>query len=303
MIRTMSHDDLAQVADLAQSERLLHAGRQPRLWAPASSGHHVHPLLLRQLLDRSGAVALVDERDGAVVGAAVATMGAGARVSWVVSEFVVRSSPEWDSSGRALLASLASRAVAAAVDEIAVECATIDAAKARMLASSGLTRTNWLRHRKCEATSAAAATSGSDAGASALPWVWSPTPTPPQCSGRNDVSAGAPIVVGSGSAQAIAAVAGVLRAPAGYEPDGSALVIGPIGFLTHPPGSEALRSLAELLPGLVAERGHRHLLVNCGPADVALDAALEHAGYQEPLSWWRMNVTALGTSAATSATA
>lgn len=213
-----------------------------------------------------------------------------------MDDFVVRSAPEWETSGRALLAALGARASAAGIDDVNIACATIDLPKSRMLQSAGLKRASWIRHRRVP--------SGSyplPQGCRLLvpadresPWHWMHTVRPPlPTAAAIGDGALAGLTVEHPPPGGAVVMAATVTAPLGSEPDGPALLVGPFAFAAgEEPSNKAFAStIARLVEGLVAvcgERGFRHLLAACGPEAPELDRALAAEGFDEPWSWWRL---------------
>ena len=293
MIRRIEHGDLQAVANLAHSERLLSAGRGPRLWSPAGLGQHAHPLLLGRRIDTSGTLGLVDDRGGALVGAAIAVPPPGSEPAWVVHEFVVRSPAEWATTGRTLLAALASRAVSAGIDELVVPCATVDLAKAHMLESAGFHRRWWVRHRAPgpRRTAPPPGVRGYVEADASSSWQWRGPQGIPLTHSSTRVPGGtSALVFDEATPAAAVSIAGDFDPPAGYTKDGTGLLAGPFALK---PGTDLEAVVPSLLAGLqwlATSRGDSHVLVASWSEDPELDSVLAGAGYDDPLSWWRLVV-------------
>jgi hypothetical protein len=301
MIRSMNGGDVASLADMAFSTRLLEQGWEPQLWSIAPTGRMSHQLVLERELDQGTGCGLVEDGDGGI-GAAILAVdmeavpsGAGGPV-WVADEFYVDDPADWPTKGRALLAALGAKARAAQVGQVLVGCATIDAAKSSMLSASGLERCAWLRAKRVpirgamppEGARALVEADGPEVAAliADAPRHRHPLPTPRRFDRDGRVVPGGVVVDRGERISGVALIGPPITAPPGYNQTDLALLADPVAMLSTEAWTEDGPALIGAIEWLAASRGDDQVIIACGPGEPAKEEALRERGYLTAVEWW-----------------
>jgi hypothetical protein len=280
MVRNMGLEDLEQVADLAQGERIARQGWEPEFWALAPAGRQLHLLRLRSLLS-AGQPAIVATCGNQIVGAVVAVEATAGR--WLVEDLCHSPQLRWSQLGPPLLSALVARATEAGVGEVLVPCPRADGELAAALRSAGLELVSWTRVGRLSVTRPEpdpGVRLATAADATDVERLLGGQPVVPH--GMPAVSSHSEaVVIDEGSGPLGVALLGSVPTAPGYSPGGSGCLVE---HRAMPDGDwERLLRGVEFFAG---RRGDVQVLVPVSDHD-ALDAALDALGYGRPLEWWR----------------
>ena len=304
MIRSMIDTDVASVADLALTTRLLEQGWEPQLWSIAPTGRMAHQLVLERELDLAGACGLVETGKHGITAAILAVdleevpSVAGGPV-WAADEFYVADQAEWPTTGRALLAALAAKARSAQIGQVLVGCTSIDRPKSQMLAASGLERCAWLRSKRVpirgttppQGARALVEADGLEVTAliADAPRHRHSLPTPPRFDREGRLLPGGVVVDHGDGILGVALVGPSITAPPGYNQTDQALLADPVAMQSDEAWATEGAALLGALEWLAASRGDDQVIVACGPGEPAKEHALRERGYLTAVEWWRLD--------------
>ena len=140
-----AHDDVDEVAALADTRRREYELRQPLFWRPAEDALDRHRTYLHALVEAEDHVFLVARRAGRLSGFIIGRLVPAPPVyepgglTCLVDDFVVAEQDEWASLGVALLRALADHARERGAVQAVVVTGHHDEAKRRALRTAGLT--------------------------------------------------------------------------------------------------------------------------------------------------------------------
>lgn len=280
MVRNMGLEDLEQVADLSQGERIARQGWEPEFWALAPAGRQLHLLRLRSHL-AAGQPAIVATCGDQIVGAVVAVQASPGR--WTVEDLCHSPRLLWSQLCPPLLSALVARAAEAGVGEVLLPCPCADGELAAALSSAGLERVSWTRVGRLSVTRPEPELGvrlATDADAADVEGLLGGQAVVPH--GMQAVSSHSEaVVIDDGSGLLGVALLGSVAPAPGYAPGRSSCLVE---HRAMPTGD-----WARLLGGVeyfAGRRGDVQVLVPVSDHD-ALDAALDALGYGRPLEWWR----------------
>ncbi len=143
-IREAAAGDVAGMVALSAAKRTAYESVQPGFWTRAPDADGRQSAWFAQLVSRAGAVTLVAESGGTVVGFVIATdtpippVYKPAGKVFTIDDFCVATPERWSTVGRALVDEARRRAKAAGASQMVVVCGAHDAEKRALLRSAGL---------------------------------------------------------------------------------------------------------------------------------------------------------------------
>jgi GNAT superfamily N-acetyltransferase len=144
-IRKATAVDVPAILDLAEAKREEYQRYQPTFWRKAGDSREKHGPYLASLVESDRVIALVHERDGGVEGFVFASLVAAPPVYdpggsvCLIDDFATKSSDDWPTVGKSLLAAAVKEAKARGAVLAVVVAGHLDEPKRATLASEGYT--------------------------------------------------------------------------------------------------------------------------------------------------------------------